>query len=110
MIPELKQSIDSKKYYRPPIIKLSKKTKRKVAHIELFILELFEKAYSFLTLSLIRKSIDNFLFIRRLHLAKFFEKPGNDETSSSGSGGGTGGGGSSSSSSSSSSSDHRRTS
>jgi hypothetical protein len=53
MIPELKQSIDSKKYYRPPIIKLSKKTKRKVANIELFILELFEKAYSFLTLSLI---------------------------------------------------------
>ena len=74
MIPELKQTIDSKKYYRPPIIKLSKKTIRKVANIELFILELFEKVYSFLTLSLIRKSIDNFLFIRRLHLAKFFEK------------------------------------
>jgi len=61
MIPELKQSIGSKKYYRPPIIKLSKKTIRKVANIELFILELFEKVYSFLTLSLIRKSIDNFL-------------------------------------------------
>jgi hypothetical protein len=74
MIPELRQTTDSKKYYRPPIIKLSKKTKRKVANIELFILELFEKVYSFLTLSLIRKSIDNFLFIRRLHLAKFFEK------------------------------------
>jgi hypothetical protein len=73
MIPELKP-IESKKYCRPTIIKLSKKTKRKVASIELFILELFEKVYSFLTLSLIRKSIDNFLFIRRLHLAKFFEK------------------------------------
>jgi hypothetical protein len=74
MIPELRQSIESKKNYRPPIIKLSKKTKRKVASIELFILELFEKVYSFLTLSLIRKSIDNFLFTRRLHLTKFFEK------------------------------------
>jgi hypothetical protein len=73
MIPELRP-IESKKYHRPPIIKLSKKTKRKVASVELFILELFEKVYSFLTLSLIRKSIDNFLFIRRLHLAKFFEK------------------------------------
>ena len=48
MIPELRQSIESKKYYRPPIIKLSKKTKRKVASVELFILELFEKVYSFL--------------------------------------------------------------
>lgn len=73
MIPELRP-IQSKKYYRPPIIKLSKKTKRKVASVELFILELFEKVYSFLTLSLIRKSIDNFLFIRRLHLIKYFEK------------------------------------
>jgi hypothetical protein len=73
MIPELRP-IESKKYHRPPIIKLSKKTKRKVASVELFILELFEKVYSFLTLSLIRKSIDNFLFIRRLHLIKFFEK------------------------------------
>jgi hypothetical protein len=73
MIPELKP-IESKKYCRPTIIKLSKKTKRKVASIELFILELFEKVYSFLTLSLIRKSIDNFLFIRRVHLIKFFEK------------------------------------
>ena len=74
MIPELRQSIYAKKYYRPSIIKLSKKTKRKLANIELFILELFEKVYSFLTLSLIRKSIDSFLFMRRLHLIKFFEK------------------------------------
>ena len=74
MIPELRQSIDAKKYYRPPVIKLSKKTKRKLANIELFILGLFEKVYSFLTLSLIRRSIDSFLFMRRLHLIKFFEK------------------------------------
>jgi hypothetical protein len=73
MIPELKP-IDAKKYYRPPVIKLSKKTKRKLANIELFILGLFEKVYSFLTLSLIRRSIDSFLFMRRLHLIKFFEK------------------------------------
>mgnify|MGYP000512879817 CR=1 FL=1 len=80
MIPELKQSIDSKKYYRPPIIKLSKKTKRKVANIELFILELFEKAYSFLTLSLIRKSIDNFLFLFRISLALLFNPTTSDKS------------------------------
>jgi len=74
MIPELRQSVDQKKYYRPPIIKLSKKTKRKAASVELFILNIFEKIYSFLTLSLIRNSIDNFIFVRKLYLRKFFEK------------------------------------
>ena len=74
MIPELRRPIDPKKYYRPQIIKLSKRTKRKAASVELFILDIFEKIYSFLTLSLIRNSIDNFIFIRKLHLQKFFEK------------------------------------
>jgi hypothetical protein len=74
MIPELTRPIDPKKYYRPQIIKLSKRTKRKAASVELFILDIFEKIYSFLTLSLIRNSIDNFIFIRKLHLQKFFEK------------------------------------
>jgi hypothetical protein len=74
MIPELRRPIDPKKYYRPQIIKLSKRTKRKVASVELFILDIFEKIYSFLTLSLIRNSIDNFIFIRKLYLQKFFEK------------------------------------
>lgn len=74
MIPELRRPIDPKKYYRPQIIKLSKRTKRKAASVELFILDIFEKIYSFLTLSLIRNSIDNFIFIRKLYLQKFFEK------------------------------------
>jgi hypothetical protein len=74
MIPELRRPIDPKKYYRPQIIKLSKRTKRKAASVELFILDIFEKIYSFLTLSLIRNSIDNFIFIRKLYLRKFFEK------------------------------------
>jgi len=74
MIPELRRPIDLKKYYRPQIIKLSKRTKRKAASVELFILDIFEKIYSFLTLSLIRNSIDNFIFIRKLYLQKFFEK------------------------------------
>jgi hypothetical protein len=74
MIPELRRPIDPKKYYRPQIIKLSKRTKRKAASVELFILDIFEKIYSFLTLSLIRNSIDNFIFIRKLYLWKFFEK------------------------------------
>jgi len=74
MIPELRRPIDLKKYYRPQIIKLSKRTKRKAASVELFILDIFEKIYSFLTLSLIRNSIDNFIFIRKLYLRKFFEK------------------------------------
>jgi hypothetical protein len=74
MIPELTRPIDPKKYYRPQIIKLSKRTKRKAASVELFILDIFEKIYSFLTLSLIRNSIDNFIFIRKLYLQKFFEK------------------------------------
>ena len=74
MIPELKQTYDKKNYYKPQIIKLSKKTKRKVASVELFILNIFEKIYSFFTLSLIRNSIDNFLFKRKLYLRKFFEK------------------------------------
>ena len=74
MIPELRRPIDPKKYYRPQIIKLSKRTKRKAASVELFILNIFEKIYSFLTLSLIRNSIDNFIFIRKLYLQKFFEK------------------------------------
>lgn len=74
MIPELRQPIDKKKYYKPPIIKLSIKTKRRAASVELFILDIFEKIYSFLTLSLIRNSIDNFIFIRKLYLQKFFEK------------------------------------
>ena len=74
MIPELRRPIDPKKYYRPQIIKLSKRTKRKAASVELFILDVFEKIYSFLTLSLIRNSIDNFIFIRKLYLQKFFEK------------------------------------
>ena len=74
MIPEIRRPIDPKKYYRPQIIKLSKRTKRKAASVELFILDIFEKIYSFLTLSLIRNSIDNFIFIRKLYLQKFFEK------------------------------------
>jgi hypothetical protein len=74
MIPELRRPIDPKKYYRPQIIKLSKRAKRKAASVELFILDIFEKIYSFLTLSLIRNSIDNFIFIRKLYLQKFFEK------------------------------------
>lgn len=74
MIPELRQSIDKKKYYKPQIIKLSIKTKRRAASVELFILNIFEKIYSFLTLSLIRNSIDNFIFVRKLYLRKFFEK------------------------------------
>lgn len=74
MIPELRRPIDPKKYYRPQIIKLSKRTKRKAASVELFILDIFEKIYSFLTLSLIRNSIDNFIFVRKLYLRKFFEK------------------------------------
>lgn len=74
MIPELRQSIDQKKYYKPQIIKLSIKTKRRAASVELFILNIFEKIYSFLTLSLIRNSIDNFIFVRKLYLRKFFEK------------------------------------
>jgi hypothetical protein len=74
MISELRRPIDPKKYYRPQIIKLSKRTKRKAASVELFILDIFEKIYSFLTLSLIRNSIDNFIFIRKLYLQKFFEK------------------------------------
>jgi hypothetical protein len=74
MIPELRRPIDPKKYYRPQLIKLSKRTKRKAASVELFILDIFEKIYSFLTLSLIRNSIDNFIFIRKLYLQKFFEK------------------------------------
>jgi hypothetical protein len=74
MIPELRRPIDPKKYYRPQIIKLSKRTKRKAASVELFILDIFEKIYSFLTLYLIRNSIDNFIFIRKLYLQKFFEK------------------------------------
>ena len=74
MIPELRRPIEPKKYYRPQIIKLSKRTKRKAASVELFILDIFEKIYSFLTLSLIRNSIDNFIFIRKLYLQKFFEK------------------------------------
>ena len=56
------------------IIKLSIKTKRRAASVELFILNIFEKIYSFLTLSLIRNSIDNFIFVRKLYLRKFFEK------------------------------------
>lgn len=74
MIPELRQPIDKKKYYKPQIIKLSIKTKRRAASVELFILNIFEKIYSFLTLSLIRNSIDNFIFVRKLYLRKFFEK------------------------------------
>jgi len=74
MISELRRPIDPKKYYRPQLIKLSKRTKRKAASVELFILDIFEKIYSFLTLSLIRNSIDNFIFIRKLYLWKFFEK------------------------------------
>jgi hypothetical protein len=74
MIPELRQPVNQKKHYRPEIIKFSKKTKRRAASVELFILDIFEKIYSFLTLSLIRNSIDNFIFIRKLHLQKFFEK------------------------------------
>lgn len=41
MIPELRRPIDPKKYYRPQIIKLSKRTKRKVASIELFFFRNF---------------------------------------------------------------------
>ena len=74
MIPELRQPIDKKKYYKPQIIKLSIKTKRRAASVELFILNIFEKIYSFFTLSLIRNSIDNFIFVRKLYLRKFFEK------------------------------------
>lgn len=62
--------------YRPKIIsiKLTKKTRRKLASIELSVLELFEKIYSLLTLSFIRSFIDNFFMLRRFELNKIFEK------------------------------------
>ena len=62
--------------YRPKIIsiKLTKKTRRKLASIELSVLELFEKIYSLLTLSFIRSYIDNFFMLRRFELNKIFEK------------------------------------
>ena len=62
--------------YRPKIIsiKLNKKTRRKLASIELSVLELFEKIYSLLTLSFIRSFIDNFFMLRRFELNKIFEK------------------------------------
>ena len=62
--------------YRPKIIsiKLSKQTRRKLANIELYVIELFEKIYSLLTLSFIRNLIDNFIFHRRCELNKIFEK------------------------------------
>ena len=62
--------------YRPKIIsiKLTKRTRRKLASIELSVLELFEKIYSLLTLSFIRSLIDNFFILRRFELNKIFEK------------------------------------
>lgn len=62
--------------YRPKIIsiKLTKRTRRKLASIELSFLELFEKIYSLLTLSFIRSFIDNFFILRRFELNKIFEK------------------------------------
>ncbi len=51
--------------YRPKIIsiRLTKKTRRKLASVELSVLELFEKIYSLLTLSFIRSFIDNFFMV-----------------------------------------------
>lgn len=62
--------------YRPKIIsiKFTKRTRRKLASIELSFLELFEKIYSLLTLSFIRSFIDNFFMLRRFELNKIFEK------------------------------------
>lgn len=62
--------------YRPKIIsiRLTKKTRRKLASVELSVLELFEKIYSLLTLSFIRSFIDNFFMLRRFELNKIFEK------------------------------------
>ncbi len=62
--------------YRPKIIsiRLTKKTRRKLASVELSVLELFEKIYSLLTLSFIRSFIDNFFMVRRFELNKIFEK------------------------------------
>jgi len=73
MLQTLKPTVSK---YRPKIIsiKLTKKTRRKLASIELSVLELFEKIYSLLTLSFIRSFIDNFFMLRRFELNKIFEK------------------------------------